>query len=202
MNNNIYILTLVLLCLCSTAQAQRIIFFGVDSTMNNYRKSVQTTTGFEYSTSEETDRNITLAFLNTETSYYVLNRLSVGGDLFLMLPRGERIVDGQTFEVNAFGGGFAGSLRWEFVQLINHTLFFENSIGMVFTTKPFPPQGTAYNFIIKRGMGANVKLSNTTQMTFGYRWTHVSNGTGLVPTNPSYNGNGIYIGFNFQIPKE
>ncbi|MCB9069703.1 MAG: hypothetical protein H6629_18120 [Calditrichae bacterium] len=42
------------------------------------------------------------------------------------------------------------------------------------------------------------ELNDKTQLIFGYRWQHFSNGTGIVPTNPSYNGNGIFLGFRFK----
>ncbi len=196
--SKIYILTLTLFFYALTVHGQKIRFFGVDSTMNNYRKCVQTTTSFEYVTSEEIDRHISIGFVNTEISYYLLNRFSIGGNLFLMLPRGERVINWEVYEANTFGGGFAGSVRWEFINIVQHNLFVESSIGMAFTLKSFPPKGTPYNFIPRLGFGSNIKLSNTTQLTFGYRWTHISNGTGMVLTNPSFNGNGLFLGFKFK----
>lgn len=192
------LLILIFILTSTTMFGQKIKFLGVDSTINNYKGCFQTSTSFEYTFSEELDKQISVGLVKTETSYYLFNRFSVGGQLFLALPRGERFANGQTYNCNTFGVGFSGVMRWEFVKLDYHSLFVESGLGMIFTVKPFPPMGTFYNFTPNFGLGTNVKLNNITQLTFGYRWQHFSNGTGIVPTNPSYNGNGIFLGFRYK----
>lgn len=192
---------ITVLCFSTTLFGQKIKFLGVDSSMNNYKGCKWTTTSIDYSTSEEIEKQISIGMLKTETSYYLLNRFAVGGQLFFAMPRGERLVNGQNYNCNTFGGGFAGVLRWEFVQLYHHTLFVETGAGMIFTLKPFPVFGTNHNFTPNYGIGTKLKLTNTTQLKFGYRWQHISNGTGMVAANPSFNGNGIFMGFNFKLNK-
>lgn len=189
---------LTLIFFSTSLYGQKVKFWGVDSSMNNYKSCKWTSTSIDYSTSEEIEKQLSVGMFKTETTYYLLNKFAVGGQLFLAFPRGEIVANGQNYNCNTLGVGFAGVFRWEFVQLYSHTLFVESGIGMIFTIKSFPALGTTYNFTPSYGIGTTVKLTNTTQLKFGYRWQHISNGTGMVATNPSYNGSGIFLGFNFK----
>jgi hypothetical protein len=66
--------------------------------------------------------------------------------------------------------------------------------AIVFYSSNFPPGGDIYNFTWRFGGAAGYQVTDSLRMMVGVRWRHVSNGQGLGPQNPSYEGIGFPIG--------
>jgi hypothetical protein len=170
--------------------------------MHHDRGNVHYATTLEYYSSEElnasfVNKPISIAQFGTQIDYYLLDRIAIGSIAQIVLPRGERIIDGKGYPANTIGVGLGASLRIEVLNFSHHLFYVEIHRGMVFTADRFPPGGTQWNFMVKNGLGYTIHLSDKKYLLFGWRWMHISNGTGLVPTNPAYDGNGLYIGFKF-----
>ncbi|MCE7991304.1 MAG: hypothetical protein HEP71_04960 [Roseivirga sp.] len=180
-----------------TGYAQKFSFTGTDTAMHHGRGNVHFLTTLEHYLSEENDKPISITQLNTEVSGYILDKLSIGGSLSLSIPRGNRYIIFEEFESNTIGLGVTGFARYELLNFHHHNFYLETGYGMLFTAAPFPYGGTHWNFTVRYGMGYNVRLNSGQYLLFGWRWMHISNGTGFVPTNPAYDGNGIYVGFKF-----
>jgi hypothetical protein len=162
------------------------------------------TTYIEFYNSKDSDRDISLIQLNAEAGYYFLRGLSINGSLYLLFSNGHRIPDDVQPQVelnaNAFGGGFSGFLRWDVLRFFSHSLFVDAGVGMVFTSKDFPPGGTCWNFTKRYGLGVTIGVNENTKVIVGWRDMHISNGKGFGhPKNPSYDSNGPYLGLRFRL---
>lgn len=182
--------------------SQKFTLFGTDSVMAHEKGNVHYSTILEHYFSENlhhfwNDKPISITQFGAQIDKYIFDRIALGGAGHVTVTRGNRIVDNTSLSANTVGLGLAGSLRIELLNLSHHNFYIESQQGMVFTIDSFPPGGTPWNFIVKYGLGYTVHLSNKRYLNFGWRWMHISNGTGFVPTNPAYDGNGIYIGFKF-----
>lgn len=183
--------------------AQKFTPFGTDSIFFHQKGNTHYSTILEHYFSENLHKNwndkpISVTQFGTLVDYYVLDRIAVGAAGHVVIPRGERIVDNnQSLSANTVGLGLAGSVRIELLNLHYHNFYIETQQGMVFTLDSFPPGGTRWNFMVKYGLGYTIHLAEKKYLNFGWRWMHISNGTGFVPTNPAYDGNGIYLGFKF-----
>ena len=200
----IYILLAIscLLFLPNFGRAQKFNPFGIDSAMSHTKGEVHFESTLEHYFSENltnwlNDKPISITQFNTTASKYILNRLSLNGNAFLSIIRGERIVDLVGQNANTLGGGISGGMRWEIINFSHHNFYIETYQGMIFTFDDFPPGGTSWNFMVRYGLGYNIHLSNKRYLYFGWRWIHISNGKGLIPENPAYDGNGLFIGFKF-----
>lgn len=183
--------------------AQKFTPFGVDSAMNHLKGNIHHETTLEHYFGENSvdvfgDRPISLSQFNTTISRYLLNRFSISGNAFFSIIRGERNIDFITESANTVGTGFSGGIRWEVLNFSHHNFYIETYRGLIFTLDDFPPKGTPINFLVRYGLGYTIHLSDNRYMFFGWRWIHVSNGTGLVHGNPSYDGNGLFLGFKFS----
>ncbi len=181
--------------------AQKFTPFGVDSVMHHLKGNIHYSTILEHSYSEENhplwDKPISITQFGTLIDYYLLNRIAIGGAASVAIPRGERIVNGSSLSANTVGLAIAGSLRIEVLNLSHHSFYLDTQQGMIFTLHSFPPGGTHGNFMVKYGLGYTIHLSHKKYLSFGWRWMHISNGKGLVSSNPAYDGNGLFIGFKF-----
>ena len=193
----------ILLALPCCSFAQKISLLGVDTTMKHSRGNVHYSSILEHYFSENihkswNDKPISVTQFGTLVDYYIFDRIALGGAAHIIIPRGERILDNnRSLSANTLGLGLAGSLRIDVLNLNHHSFYIETQYGMAFTLKSFPPEGTPWNFMVKYGLGYTIHLSSGRFLNFGWRWMHISNGTGFVTTNPAYDGNGIYIGFKF-----
>lgn len=181
------------------AQVNKVAFFQGDSLMGNLSGTWTSSNYIEIFNSEDVATPMSIYHFNTELSYYLYDGLAVSGNLHLMYPHGFRFNYPDEWEIrNTYGLGTAAFIRWDFVQLYKQNLFIEFGIGMVFTNRKFPPEGTKYNFTQRYGFGMNIYLSENFFLIAGLRHMHISNGKGFVRTNPQFNGNGIYLGVRFM----
>lgn len=132
---------------------------------------------------------------NTGVNYQLRKWLSAGSEFCLYFPR------------DAYNSTFGIAVRpfFRFYPVNRKTwqLYFESGGGFVYLADNFPkptPQddrlGTHLNGTTKYGLGAQVHLSHNTNLVFGARHLHVSNGnTKGVERNPSHDSNGLFLGF-------
>lgn len=102
--------------------------------------------------------------------------------------------EGLELDSDRVGLGTAGFIRWRPARRGGIAPFVELAFGMLFTTRDFPPDGTPWNFNQRYGVGLDVQVSPRISLAVAYRHLHVSNGKGLVPENPSYDGDGLMLG--------
>jgi hypothetical protein len=99
--------------------------------------------------------------------------------------------DTSGFSTSAFARLYAlGSPRFD--------LFVEGAGGFIKFKEPFPPNGTIINGLLRYGAGLRVGISRRVSADVGYRHAHISNGMGLVPLNPSFDGNGAFAGITMR----
>jgi hypothetical protein len=70
--------------------------------------------------------------------------------------------------------------------------------GLVAYSVRFPPGGDLYNFTWRMGGALVARMTDNLFFTAGIRWMHVSNGQGLGPQNPSYEGVGFPVDLMYR----
>jgi hypothetical protein len=102
----------------------------------------------------------------------------------------------ETLASSAWGFGPMLQPRFELVHYAGLTLRADLSGGFLWYTHDFPSGGRRYNFMWQAGPTLGFALpSSCLRLSAGYRlWMHVSNGSGLGPSNPSYEGAGPFLG--------
>ncbi len=132
-----------------------------------------------------------LAELNPGYRLRLTPRATVSADFALTLPHGVR----GTRDARTAGGG--GSVGWRWHLLPDRPLFdpfFELIGGVVVHAAQWPPGGSHY--ILRRGVALGLTLNPTPTfaISLGVRQQHLSNGQGLGPHNPSFDGLGAFLG--------
>ena len=122
--------------------------------------------------------------------HYFRDRLGFYGELSLYRPTGQR--EGRS--VDTIGLGLAFALRWHFLRCPGYSFYADWGLGLMVGLDPFPPAGTRHNGTPHFGLGLSARLRQDTQLLAGLRQLHMSNGKGLVPENPSFDGLGAYLG--------
>lgn len=98
---------------------------------------------------------------------------------------------------NAGGIGFGPSARWNFLQTHRFRVFADGESDFIYALPQFPAGGSATNAFLRAGGGVAYRFGDKKWIEAGYRRAHVSNGGGIVPSNPAWNGKGIYVGVRF-----
>jgi Lipid A 3-O-deacylase (PagL) len=76
--------------------------------------------------------------------------------------------------------------------------FLETDEGIIASSEPIPinvPGATGLNFLIDLGGGVRIHAGERRQITFGYKFLHISNGF-TSPVNPGVDNNVFYAGFS------
>lgn len=102
-------------------------------------------------------------------------------------------------ESDATGVGLAGLLRWYPIEGPGWRAFVELGLGLLVTDAAFPQGGTDTNGARHVGLGAVVDVTEDLGLVLGIRQQHVSNGKGLGPENPTYEGMGAYLGLQLAV---
>jgi hypothetical protein len=98
------------------------------------------------------------------------------------------------------GGGANLLLRTNLLNTSAFSGFIDFGPGIVQTNHRFPEGGTDFNFYFKTGFGAEIHLSNRTDLLTGIRYLHVSNARIDGPArNPSINTIEAYLGVIFKL---
>lgn len=101
----------------------------------------------------------------------------------------------ETYKNQALGLGPVFLIRFEPIAYKGFSLAPEFSGGFILYSNKFPYGGEIYNFMWRVGGSICYRINTEYSVTVNSRWMHVSNGKGLVPQNPSYEGWGLGIGF-------
>jgi hypothetical protein len=100
---------------------------------------------------------------------------------------------------DATGLLLGGGLRFAPVRIGPVEPFVEGMVHFLYTAgHPFPAEGTSVNGLVRWGGGVTLRLSERMSLEAGYRAAHLSNGGGLVPYNPAWNGRGGFIGLSWR----
>ena len=95
---------------------------------------------------------------------------------------------------SAVGVGPMGLVRIQPLRLGPVAAGLDAVGSLIVYDKHFPPGGDVYNFSWRIGPSVGVALGERLTAVAGFRWMHVSNGQGLGPQNPSYEGRGPSLG--------
>ena len=94
---------------------------------------------------------------------------------------------------SAYGIGPNMELQWTAFRIEKLSMHIEGSAGLIFYDRRFPTGGDYYNGMYQIGPGIGYSIGDYGQLSVGCRWMHVSNGQGITPKNPSYEGLGIIL---------
>lgn len=97
------------------------------------------------------------------------------------------------YDTEAAGVGPIFLLRWAPIRVAGFALAAEMVGGIVLYSDDFPAGGDIYNFTWRFGGSLSYRVNDRLTFSAGVRWMHVSNGQGLGPQNPSYEGVGFPI---------
>jgi len=128
-------------------------------------------------------------------AYYFRKGLAVSFEVHTNVFQGSQKYDsGEKQEVDTVGIGILPMLRWHFLHNPRWSLYLDYGVGPIFTFKAFPPHGTQVNGTPQFGLGVTVHVRNRLNVIGGIRKFHISNGTGMVSSNPSFDGIVGYAG--------
>ncbi len=97
------------------------------------------------------------------------------------------------FDDDAIGIGPTGVVRLQTPELAHFVLSFEGSVALILYDRHFPAGGDIYNFMLRAGPSLGYRIDDYWSVAAGARVMHVSNGQGLTPKNPSYEGRGLTL---------
>jgi hypothetical protein len=99
------------------------------------------------------------------------------------------------YDNSAFGLGPGLLTEFQFFDR-NKLSAHLNGIGnIIIYNKKFPAGGDHYNFMWRGGPAIEYRIGNSKYIGISYQWTHISNGHGLGPQNPSYDAQGFTLMF-------
>jgi hypothetical protein len=102
------------------------------------------------------------------------------------------------YDTAALGIGPMFLLSWAPLHMGRVSLALDAVGAIVFYDTHFPAGGDIYNFTWRLGGAVAVRIVPTISLSAGGRWMHVSNGQGLGPQNPSYEGAGFHLGVTLR----
>jgi hypothetical protein len=103
------------------------------------------------------------------------------------------------YDTAAFGAGPMFMVRWEPIRARVASVSLDAVGGVVLYDARFPAGGDIYDFTFRFGGAVAVTMTPRTAIGAGVRWMHLSNGQGLGPQNPSYEGVGFHLGVTFRL---
>lgn len=106
----------------------------------------------------------------------------------------------QTFASSAWGFGPMTQQRLRILHWSDLKLSADLGEGLLWYDHDFPSGGRRYNFMLQAGPTIGfASPGNPFSVSIGYRWMHVSNGSGLSPQNPSYEASGPVLGVGYAL---
>jgi len=160
-------------------------------------RSTLTTTGSWMTSVPGDSRGIEILSTRIDYGQFVRQGLSLGGEFGVHAINGGSTAQGDSG--NTSGLSTSGLLRWHPIQGRGWNAFLEIGLGLLATDDAFPAGGTRLNGIRRTGLGVEVELTRRLRLSAGVHQAHVSNGKGLVEDNPSWEGQGAYVGLEFDI---
>jgi hypothetical protein len=168
------------------------------------RPALRADAELEYYFPTKSDRPIRTVFANVVIGVPVLHEvlvleagLTATGAWGSITQWNERFVDVR-YDTGVVGAGPIFLVRCEPVHLGRFALSLDALGGVVFYSAAFPPGGDVYNFTWRLGGAFLVRVTEPLSISVGTRWMHVSNGQGLNPHNPSYEGIGFSVGISYR----
>jgi len=99
------------------------------------------------------------------------------------------------YDNTAFGIGPGLLARFDLFSVGRVSAHLLGSGHLLLYSDEFPAGGDYYNFMWRGGPELAYKIGDTRSIGLSFQWTHVSNGQGLGPQNPSYEAKGVAIRF-------
>ncbi len=101
------------------------------------------------------------------------------------------------------GGQYAGEIesggRFYVFDFDNWSAYWDMTGGFEYATDQVPVGGTYWNFTFSWGPGADIRLSENTDLLVGVTFHHMSNALGRTNgRNPSQNEGRFYVGFGWS----
>jgi hypothetical protein len=112
---------------------------------------------------------------------------------------------GSTDTGQSAGGGAGGELAARIVPFPNWPVqpYLRLSAGfLLFLRGPFLPGGDFYEFILGYGAGLAIPIGARVSVMGDLQVVHLSNGQGLGPFNPAFDGYAGLIGINYALAHE
>ncbi|MDX2088150.1 MAG: hypothetical protein SFX73_09875 [Kofleriaceae bacterium] len=119
--------------------------------------------------------------------------LSMGPEVSFLQLAGER--DGGP--ATARGTAIIGLVRWHALRAAGGSAYVTLGWGGVVYGEPFPPRGTRLNGTSMFGGGVAARVGDESELRVELRRLHSSNGKGLVPENPAFDG--VELGVHLQV---
>ena len=188
-----------------------ILFFYLRLTgqNNNESSKIIFNTGFEYIEPSHNNRQIKTTsvhflygwqyFQKTPLTIYVGTTLTYAYGSIIQLDENFNDVISKN---NAFGIGPVFNIQFEPFIFEGFSISPYFSGGFILYSEKFPHGGDIYNFIWKAGGSLHYRLNNKFKINLSLIWMHVSNGQGLTPKNPSYEGFGINLSLTKFLKQE
>ncbi len=95
---------------------------------------------------------------------------------------------------DALGVGAGPLACWNVLQFSRWRLSVDAQGDLILNDRPFPPQGTSYDFFLRAGGEVSVRVSDGYWVESAFRFAHISNGLGFDSGNPSWQGRELSIG--------
>jgi hypothetical protein len=95
---------------------------------------------------------------------------------------------------NAVGVGVGPMVRWNFLEMSRFRVFLDAEGSLLIADRPFPQNGSVYDFFLRAGGGVSVRVSNSYSIESAFHFAHISNGKGIDSANPTWQGNGVSLG--------
>jgi hypothetical protein len=112
---------------------------------------------------------------------------------------------GSTDTGQSAGGGAGGDLAASIVPFPNWPVqpYLRLSAGfLLFLREPFLPGGDFYEFILGYGAGFAIPIGTRVSVIGDLQVVHLSNGQGLGPFNPAFDGYAGLIGINYALAQD
>lgn len=99
------------------------------------------------------------------------------------------------FDNSAFGIGPGLLMSFRLIAIDKLSFHLNGSGNFIIYNERFPAGGDYYNFMWRGGSMVEYKLGDSTSIGLSYQRSHVSNGQGVSPDNPSYSAHGFALRF-------
>jgi hypothetical protein len=105
----------------------------------------------------------------------------------------------EKFQTSAMGIGPVVLVRVQPLTLGRLAFSVDGIGGIIIYNKSFPPGGDVYNFMFRLGAAISYNVCKDLNLNIGLRRMHISNGQGVGPFNPFYEGVGLSLNVSKQI---
>lgn len=121
--------------------------------------------------------------------------LRLGATVTRATGRIEQLGDQGAYTLASPGWGAGPALDSRFTLLARDgwRLTLDSTVAVLLYDRRFPTGGKHHNGMLQAGPSVGATLAGGSRIDVGWRWMHVSNGQGLGPHNPSYEGTGLTV---------